>query len=221
MDIAGCIDHTLLRPEATQAEIDKLCVEALTYKFHSVCVHPFWVMRCATQLNNSPIKICSVIGFPFGCNTSSTKAYETAGALEAGATEFDMVINLAALKSEKWPVVEADIASVVGAAQGHTVKVILETGLLTDNEKTKACEAAERAGANFVKTSTGFNQSGALIEDIQIMKKAVGDRLQIKASGGIRDLAALQRFIVAGASRIGTSHGVNILSGLAVQPGAY
>ena len=221
MGIAGYIDHTLLRPEATLAEIDKLCDEALAHKFHAVCVHPFWVMRCSSQLKDTEVKVCSVIGFPFGCNTSSTKAYETTGALEAGASEFDMVINLAAVKSDKWSVVEADIAGVVAAALGRTVKVILETALLTDAEKTRACQVAESAGAHFVKTSTGFNQSGATLEDVALMRRAVGDRLQIKASGGIRDLATLQRFVAAGASRIGTSHGVNILSGLAAQPGAY
>jgi deoxyribose-phosphate aldolase len=220
MDIASTIDHTLLRPEATMNEIDTLCTEAQQFQFHSVCVHPYWVMRCVSQLKDTSVKVCSVIGFPFGCNTASTKAFETAGALAAGAKEFDMVINLGALKSEAWNVVEGDIASVVDAAEGHVVKVILETSLLTEAEKIRACQAAETAGAHFVKTSTGFNTGGATLDDISLMRTAVGDRLQVKASGGIRDLAALQSFLAAGATRIGTSHGAKILRGQS-GAGAY
>jgi len=220
MDIASTIDHTLLRPEATMNEIDTLCTEAQQFQFHSVCVHPYWVMRCVSQLKDTSVKVCSVIGFPFGCNTASTKAFETAGALAAGAKEFDMVINLGALKSEAWNVVEGDIASVVDAAEGHIVKVILETSLLTEAEKIRACQAAETAGAHFVKTSTGFNTGGATLDDISLMRTAVGDRLQVKASGGIRDLAALQSFLAAGATRIGTSHGAKILRGQS-GAGAY
>jgi deoxyribose-phosphate aldolase len=220
MDIASTIDHTLLRPEATMNEIDTLCTEAQQFQFHSVCVHPYWVMRCVSQLKDTSVKVCSVIGFPFGCNTASTKAFETAGALAAGAKEFDMVINLGALKSEAWNVVEGDIASVVDAAEGHVEKVILETSLLTEAEKIRACQAAETAGAHFVKTSTGFNTGGATLDDISLMRTAVGDRLQVKASGGIRDLAALQSFLAAGATRIGTSHGAKILRGQS-GAGAY
>lgn len=221
MDIANTIDHTLLRPEATMAEIDKLCAEAQQFQFHSVCVHPYWVMRCVNELKDTSVKVCAVVGFPFGCNTASTKAFETAGALAAGAKEFDMVINLGALKSETWNVVEGDIASVVDAAEGHTVKVILETTLLTEAEKIRACQAAEAAGAHFVKTSTGFNNGGATLDDVQLMLKTVGPRLRVKASGGIRDLATLQSFLAAGASRIGTSHGAKILRGQSGSAGAY
>jgi deoxyribose-phosphate aldolase len=220
-DIARTIDHTLLRPEATMAEIDQLCTEAREFGFYSVCVLPYWVQRCGQNLQKSDVKICTVIGFPFGCNLTSVKAFEASAAIEAGADELDMVIHMAALKSEKWAVVEADIGAVTAAAGGRPVKLILETSLLNEAEKIRACELAEAAGARFVKTSTGFNQGGATLADIELMKKVVGTRLGIKASGGIRDFDAIKEFLAHGATRIGTSHGARLFKGQPAQPGAY
>ncbi|MDQ0339619.1 deoxyribose-phosphate aldolase [Caldalkalibacillus uzonensis] len=212
--LAAYIDHTLLKPEATQEQIDKLCEEARQYQFASVCVNPTWVKRCAEQLKGTNVKVCTVIGFPLGANTSVIKAAETAQAIADGAQEVDMVLNIGALKSGQHNVVEQDIKAVVEAAQGKAlVKVIIETALLTDEEKIIACQLSQRAGADFVKTSTGFAGGGATVEDVQLMKKTVGETLEVKASGGIRDYEKAVAMIEAGATRLGASAGVAIVSG--------
>jgi len=217
-NLASYIDHTLLKPDATQEQIIKLCNEAKEYEFASVCVNPYWVSLCHEQLKESPVKICTVIGFPLGANHTVVKVAETLQALEDGAEEVDMVINIGALKSGKTIDVEADIRAVTEAVKKTTnnnqtlVKIILETCLLTEEEKVLACELCEKAGADFVKTSTGFSTGGATIEDVKLMKKSVGNRLEVKASGGVRDLKTALAMIQAGASRIGTSSGVKILS---------
>jgi deoxyribose-phosphate aldolase len=212
-EIAPYIDHTLLRPDATQDQIDLLCQEALTHQFASVCVNPFWVRHCATLLYGSPVKVCTVIGFPLGATLPDVKAYETRRAIFDGATEIDMVLNVGALKSGDEGGVCRDLQAVVQAAREGCalVKVILETALLTDEEKIRACQFARDAGADFVKTSTGFSQGGATVADIELMRRVVGDQLGVKASGGVRDLAGARQLIAAGASRIGASAGVRIV----------
>ncbi|GGK18479.1 deoxyribose-phosphate aldolase [Caldalkalibacillus thermarum] len=212
--LAAYIDHTLLKPDATQQEIDKLCEEARQYQFASVCVNPTWVKRCAQQLKDTPVKVCTVVGFPLGANTSTIKAAETEQALADGAQEVDMVINIGTLKSGQHHAVEEDIKAVVKATQGKAVvKVIIETALLTDEEKIIACQLSKRAGADFVKTSTGFLGGGATVADVELMKKTVGDTLGVKASGGIRDYATAIAMIKAGATRLGASAGVAIVTG--------
>ncbi len=215
--IAKSIDHTLLKPEATFAQIHHLVDEAKQYRFFSVCVNPSYVATCAELLKGSGVQVCTVIGFPLGANSSATKAFETAHAIKDGADEIDMVINIGALKSQKLLLVEEDIRDVVFAAEGKTVKVIIETSLLTDEEKVLACQIAEKAGANFVKTSTGFNGGGATVEDIKLMKESVSSNVEVKASGGIRDLETARKMLAAGATRLGTSAGVSIVKGLASQ----
>ncbi|MEK4365617.1 deoxyribose-phosphate aldolase [Paenibacillus sp. FSL M8-0212] len=208
------IDHTLLRADATQSEMAKLTEEAKQYQFASVCVNPDWVAYAAEQLQGSGVDICTVIGFPLGASTSETKAFETKDAIAKGATEVDMVINISALKDGKDDFVEQDIRAVVEAAAGKAlVKVIIETCLLTDEEKVRACQAAVRAGADFVKTSTGFSTGGATPEDIALMRRTVGPDVGVKASGGVRSLEDMQKMIEAGATRIGASSGVKIMQG--------
>ncbi|WP_418041773.1 deoxyribose-phosphate aldolase [Paenibacillus xylanilyticus] len=208
------IDHTLLRADATQSEINQLTEEAKQYQFASVCVNPGWVSYAAEQLQGSGVDICTVIGFPLGASTSETKAFETTDAIAKGATEVDMVINISALKDGKDDYVEHDIRAVVEAAAGKAlVKVIIETCLLTDEEKVRACQAAVRAGADFVKTSTGFSTGGATPEDIALMRRTVGPDMGVKASGGVRSLEDMQKMIEAGATRIGASSGVKIIQG--------
>ncbi|WP_236414371.1 MULTISPECIES: deoxyribose-phosphate aldolase [unclassified Paenibacillus] len=208
------IDHTLLRADATQSEIHKLTEEAKQYQFASVCVNPGWVAYATEQLQGTGVDICTVIGFPLGASTSETKAFETKDAIAKGATEVDMVINISALKDGKDDYVEQDIRAVVEAAAGKAlVKVIIETCLLTDDEKVRACEAAVRAGADFVKTSTGFSTGGATPEDIALMRRTVGPNVGVKASGGVRSLEDMQKMIEAGATRIGASSGVKIMQG--------
>ncbi|MDT0123178.1 deoxyribose-phosphate aldolase [Paenibacillus sp. RRE4] len=207
------IDHTLLRADATRNEITKLTEEAKQYQFASVCVNPGWVSYAAEQLQGTGVDICTVIGFPLGASTSETKAFETKDAIAKGATEVDMVINISALKDGKDDVVEQDIRAVVEAAAGTLVKVIIETCLLTDDEKVRACQAAVRAGADFVKTSTGFSTGGATPEDIALMRRTVGPDVGVKASGGVRSLEDMQKMIEAGATRIGASSGVKIMQG--------
>ncbi|WP_307543115.1 deoxyribose-phosphate aldolase [Paenibacillus sp. W4I10] len=208
------IDHTLLRADATQSEMAKLTEEAKQYQFASVCVNPGWVAYAAEQLHGSGVDICTVIGFPLGASTSETKAFETKDAIAKGATEVDMVINISALKDGKDDFVEQDIRAVVEAAAGKAlVKVIIETCLLTDEEKVRACQAAVRAGADFVKTSTGFSTGGATPEDIALMRRTVGPDVGVKASGGVRSLEDMQKMIEAGATRIGASSGVKIMQG--------
>ncbi|MCM3203272.1 deoxyribose-phosphate aldolase [Paenibacillus illinoisensis] len=208
------IDHTLLRADATQSEINQLTEEAKQYQFASVCVNPGWVSYAAEQLQGSGVDICTVIGFPLGASTSETKAFETTDAIAKGATEVDMVINISALKDGKDDYVEQDIRAVVEAAAGKAlVKVIIETCLLTDEEKVRACQAAVRAGADFVKTSTGFSTGGATPEDIALMRRTVGPDMGVKASGGVRSFEDMQKMIEAGATRIGASSGVKIMQG--------
>ncbi|MDR6717462.1 deoxyribose-phosphate aldolase [Paenibacillus sp. 2003] len=212
--LAKMIDHTLLRADATQSEMAKLTEEAKQYQFASVCVNPGWVAYAAEQLQGSGVDICTVIGFPLGASTSETKAFETKDAIAKGATEVDMVINISALKDGKDDFVERDIRAVVEAAAGKAlVKVIIETCLLTDEEKVRACQAAVRAGADFVKTSTGFSTGGATPEDIALMRRTVGPDVGVKASGGVRSLEDMQKMIEAGATRIGASSGVKIMQG--------
>ncbi len=212
--LAKMIDHTLLRADATQSEMAKLTEEAKQYQFASVCVNPGWVAYAAEQLQGTGVDICTVIGFPLGASTSETKAFETKDAIAKGATEVDMVINISALKDGKDDYVEQDIRAVVEAAAGKAlVKVIIETCLLTDEEKVRACQAAVRAGADFVKTSTGFSTGGATPEDIALMRRTVGPDVGVKASGGVRSLEDMQKMIEAGATRIGASSGVKIMQG--------
>lgn len=212
--LAKMIDHTLLRADATQSEMAKLTEEAKQYQFASVCVNPGWVAYAAEQLQGTGVDICTVIGFPLGASTSETKAFETKDAIAKGATEVDMVINISALKDGKDDVVEQDIRAVVEAVAGKAlVKVIIETCLLTDEEKVRACQAAVKAGADFVKTSTGFSTGGATPEDISLMRRTVGPDVGVKASGGVRSLEDMQKMIDAGATRIGASSGVKIMQG--------
>ncbi|HWL22993.1 MAG TPA: deoxyribose-phosphate aldolase [Ureibacillus sp.] len=211
---ASYIDHTLLKADATQSQIEKLCEEALTFKFASVCVNPSYVKLCAEKLVNSEVKVCTVIGFPLGATTSQVKAFETKDAIQNGATEIDMVINIGALKNKQYDVVLNDIKEVVTAANGTLVKVIIETCLLTDEEKVKACELSVEAGADFVKTSTGFSTGGATAEDVALMRKTVGPSIGVKASGGVRNLEDMKKMIESGATRIGASSGVAIMNGL-------
>jgi len=213
-DLAKMIDHTLLKPEATLAEVEKLCQEARQYGFWSVCVNTCWVSRCRELLRGSGVKVCCVVGFPLGAMDSRSKAYETREAITNGADEVDMVLNIGALKSKDYETVEKDIRAVVQAARTKTSKVILETGLLTDEEKVIACELCKKAGATFVKTSTGFVKgSAATAEDIALMRRTVGPRMGVKASGGVRSLADAQKMIANGATRLGTSSGVAIVTG--------
>lgn len=205
------IDHTLLKPEATKEQIKKLCEEAIAYDFASVCVNPYWVSYCSSLLEGSGVDVCTVIGFPLGANTSKVKAFETSCAIEEGANEVDMVINIGELKAKNYDVVLNDIKAVVKAAQGKVVKVIIETCLLNDEEITKASELCVEAKATFVKTSTGFNTSGANIHVVEVMKKAVQDKALIKAAGGVRTPEDMEAMIKAGASRIGTSKGTSLM----------
>ncbi|AKL86959.1 deoxyribose-phosphate aldolase [Bacillus atrophaeus] len=211
---ANLIDHTALKPHTQKADIVKLIEEAKKYQFASVCVNPTWVQLAAKELAGTGVDVCTVIGFPLGANTTETKAFETKDAISKGATEVDMVINIAALKDGENDFVEADIRGVVEAAAGKVlVKVIIETCLLTDEEKERACRLAVKAGADFVKTSTGFSTGGATAEDIALMRKTVGPDIGVKASGGIRTKADVDQMTAAGASRIGASAGVSIVSG--------
>lgn len=209
--IASYIDHTLLKPEATREQIVKLCAEAREYEFASVCVNPANVKTAFAELVGTPVKVCTVIGFPLGASSSFVKAVETRDAVASGADEIDMVINIGALKAKDYDLVLRDIKAVVEAAGGNLVKVIIETCLLTDEEKVKACELSKEAGADFVKTSTGFSKGGATVEDIALMRKTVGTEMGVKASGGIRDYETAKAMIEAGASRIGASAGIAIV----------
>src|SRR5882724_9772826 len=211
-DWAGLIDHTLLKPEATDEDIKKLCEEAARYQFASVCVNPTWVRAAACNLQGSGVPVCTVIGFPLGATLSDVKAYEARRSILEGAREVDMVINVGALKSGDDCLVEHDIHSVVEVAHEYNVtcKVIIETALLTDDEKVRACQAAKRAGADFVKTSTGFAKGGATVADVALMRRTVGSDLGVKASGGVKGLDDVRKMVEAGATRIGASVGVKI-----------
>ncbi|MDR3670978.1 MAG: deoxyribose-phosphate aldolase [Holophaga sp.] len=212
-DLASFIDHTLLKPAASAAEIEQLCREALDYRFASVCVNGFWAPRCRPLLQGSGVKLCCVVGFPLGAMAPAAKAFEAADAVAAGADEIDMVINLGALKSGEPETVERDIRGVVEAARGRAVKVILETGLLSEAEKVLACQLSQRAGAAFVKTATGFvTGSAATAEDVALMRRTVGAALGVKASGGIRSREDAELMIASGASRLGTSSGIAIVT---------
>lgn len=214
-NVAKLIDHTLLKPDATRDQIEKICDEAAEYSFASVCVNPTWVKFCHDKLQGTTVKVCTVIGFPLGATTTETKAFETKNAIDHGATEVDMVINIGALKDNDNELVENDIRAVVEAANGKALtKVIIETCLLTDEEKVRACELAVKAGADFVKTSTGFSTGGATVEDIRLMRQTVGPDIGVKASGGVRSVEDAEQMVEAGATRIGASSGVAIVKGL-------
>ena len=213
MKLNKYIDHTLLKADASQEQIETLIEEAKKYDFASVCVNPTWVSFAAQALKATDVKVCTVIGFPLGANTPELKAFETSDAIQNGANEVDMVINIGALKSRNFDLVERDIRAVVEAAKGTLVKVIIETCLLTDDEKVKACQIAQKAGADFVKTSTGFSTGGATVADVALMRKTVGPDIGVKASGGARSYEDALAFIKAGATRIGASSGVAIIEG--------
>lgn len=214
MELNRMIDHTILKPEATEAAVQKIIDEAKEYNFFSVCINPCWVAFASEQLANTDVAVCTVIGFPLGANTPEVKAYEAADAIKNGANEVDMVINIGALKSQQYDYVRQDIQGVVDAAKGKAlVKVIIETALLTDEEKVKACELAKEASADFVKTSTGFSTGGAKVADIRLMRETVGPDMGVKASGGVHNAEEALAMIEAGATRIGASTGVAIVSG--------
>ncbi|WP_338368686.1 deoxyribose-phosphate aldolase [Enterococcus faecalis] len=214
MELNRMIDHTILKPEATEAAVQKIIDEAKEYNFFSVCINPCWVAFASEQLADTDVAVCTVIGFPLGANTPEVKAYEAADAIKNGANEVDMVINIGALKSQQYDNVRQDIQGIVDAAKGKAlVKVIIETALLTDEEKVKACELAKEAGADFVKTSTGFSTGGAKVADIRLMRETVGPDMGVKASGGVHNAEEALAMIEAGATRIGASTGVAIVSG--------
>ena len=216
LDLARYFDHTILKPAATAADIEQLCEEASRYSFYAVCVNPVHVALAAEILAGSEVAVCAVVGFPLGASTSEIKAQETTAAIADGADEIDMVMNIGALKEGDEELVEADICAVVAAARGRVVKVIIETCLLTTEEKMLACRLAEQAGAHFVKTSTGFSTGGATVDDVTLMRQSVGEGMQVKASGGIRTLAEARELIAAGADRLGASAGVAIINELEV-----
>ncbi len=213
MSLAQYIDHTLLKPEATIDQIQTLCAEAAEHQFASVCINPYWIPTAQRALEGSGVKVCTVIGFPLGAGLSHAKVHETQEAINAGADEIDMVQNIGAAREGHWNFIEHEIHEIVSTAAGRTVKVILETCLLNNEQIRHCCRAAERAGAHFVKTSTGFSSGGATVEHVKLMRESVSDTVQVKASGGIRDLATAQQMIDAGATRLGTSSGIAIASG--------
>lgn len=212
MNINKLIDHTALKPNTNKESILKLIAEAKTYDFASVCVNPCWVALAHQELKNTDVKVCTVIGFPLGANTTEVKVFETKDAIEKGAQEIDMVINIAMLKDKEYDYVENEIHQIVEAAKDKAiVKVIIETCLLTDEEKIKACELSQKAGADFVKTSTGFSTGGATVHDIALMRKTVGAEMGVKASGGVHTHEEVLAMVEAGATRIGASAGVKLL----------
>lgn len=215
--MASLIDQTLLKPDATKDDIKRLCQEAINYGFWSVCVNPSYISLAARILRDTQVKVCSVVGFPLGANTPEVKAFEAEKAIRDGANEIDMVINLGALKSGDYELVKRDIRDIVKqgvrAQRDTIVKVIIETGFLSDDEKALACEVVKESGANFVKTSTGFNTRGATVQDVRVIRKLVGPEFGVKASGGIRTYRDAVKLIEAGANRIGTSSGTSIIKG--------
>lgn len=214
MDYAKMIDHTLLKTDAQKKDLDKLLLEAKKYNFMSVCVSPIWVKYAAEQLKDTNVKVCTVIGFPQGATPTEVKVFETKNAIENGATEVDMVIPVGVLKDKDYIAVENDIRAVVEAAKSKALtKVIIETCLLTDEEKIMACKLSKSAGADFVKTSTGFSTAGATVKDIRLMRETVGEQMGVKASGGVRSREDADAMIKAGATRIGTSNGIKIVEG--------
>lgn len=220
-EIAKFIDHTALTAEKTEQDILKLCDEAKTHHFWSVCINSGYIPLAKKALEGTDVKVCTVIGFPLGANLTSVKAFEAKAAIEAGAEEIDMVINVGLIKSEKWNAVKEDIAAVLKACNGKTLKVILETCLLTKEEIRKACEICKELNVGFVKTSTGFNKGGATIEDVALMREVVGPVIGVKASGGIRDTATALAMLEAGATRIGASAGIAIINGEVATNSGY
>ncbi|MGE0491818.1 MAG: deoxyribose-phosphate aldolase [Vulcanimicrobiota bacterium] len=212
-DIAARIDHTLLKADATRQEVLELCDEARTHRFASVCINPAFVATAADALRGTGVKVCTVVGFPLGATTTLTKVTETRDALANGADEIDMVINIGALKNNQDDLVESDIREVVAAAGGRITKTIFETAILSDDEVVRACLLAKRAGADFVKTSTGFGPGGATVHHVALMRQTVGRSMGVKASGGVRDLETARQMIEAGATRIGASASVKIVRG--------
>ncbi len=211
MKINKMIDHTLLKADARLEQIEELCKQAADHNFKSVCVNPFYVKKCVELLKKTDVLVCTVIGFPLGQNTSEVKVAETEDALKNGAGEIDMVINIGALKDKQYDYVENEIRSIKNACGDKVLKVIIETCLLTEEEKVKACELSKKAGADFVKTSTGFSTGGATVEDVLLMRKTVGPEMGVKASGGIRDYKKAKEMIEAGANRLGVSAGLEIV----------
>lgn len=215
MEMNRMIDHTILKAEATQADVMKIIEEAKKYHFYSVCINPTWVSLAAKELQGEPVAVCTVIGFPLGANTTETKVFEASNAIENGADEVDMVINIGELKGGNKEKVQKDIEAVVAAAKDKAlVKVIIETSLLSEEEKVTACQLAKAAGADFVKTSTGFSTGGATVEDVRLMRETVGTEMGVKASGGIHNAKEAEAMIEAGATRLGASSGVAIMNGL-------
>jgi len=221
ISLAKMIDHTLLKPDARRADLVKLCEEARKHRFASVCVNTTWVGLAKAMLSGTDVMVCAVVGFPLGAMAPTAKAYEAKQAVRAGASEIDMVINLGALKSQDYETVFEDICRVVKASAPSGVKVILETGSLTDEEKIIGCTLSKLAGAAFVKTSTGFGKGGATVEDVALMRRVVGDRMGVKASGGVRSAADVEKMKQAGATRIGASASVAIVSGKTSKDGGY
>lgn len=213
MNLAKVIDHTLLKPTATRADIETLCREALEHGFFSVCINPCWVSTAHELLKGSDVKTCTVIGFPLGANTTEAKVFEAQNALSNGADELDMVINIGALKGKDYQTVLQDIRQIRALGDGFILKVIIETSELTDEEKVKACQLAAEAGADFVKTSTGFSSGGATSHDVALMKKSIPAGMQVKASGGVRTREDAQAMLAAGATRLGASSGIKIIEG--------
>lgn len=212
MSIAAYIDHTLLKQDAAAPQIDRLCAEAAQYHFASVCVNPWYVPRCVKHLQGTGVKVCTVVGFPLGATTTESKVFETLQAVKSGAEEIDMVMNVCAMKSGNTRAIEQEIQALAAAVEGHAIlKVILETCLLTEEEKILACQIAKRAGADFVKTSTGFSTGGATVADVTLMRRTVGPEMGVKAAGGIRDYATAKAMLDAGATRIGASAGIAIV----------
>ncbi len=222
MDLQKYIDHTILKPDASKEDIIEICSQAKQYGFYSVCINPFYVPLVKKELEGSNVKITSVVGFPLGANTKEVKAFEAKQAVNNGADEVDMVINIAALKNKDYDIVREDIIAVLNSIEDKAIlKVIIETCLLTDKEKIKACEITKEAGAHFVKTSTGFSTGGAELEDIKLMRKIVGEKVGVKASGGIRDKEKTIAMIEAGANRIGASSSVTIVTGKDTNKSGY
>ena len=221
MEINKYIDHTLLKATTTKDEITKLCNEAKEYNFYAVCVNSGIVKFAADQLKGTDIKVASVVGFPLGAMSDKAKIFEAKKAIEDGASEIDMVINIGALKDKDYDYVKNEIKGIKEAIGSNVLKVIIETCYLTKEEKIKACELSLESNADFVKTSTGFGTGGATYEDVALMKKIVGDKAEVKASGGVRDLATAKKYIELGATRLGTSSGIEILKGLTVEEGKY
>ena len=219
-DVAKYIDHTLLKADATSSQIDSLCNEAREYQFHSVCVNTTWTLRCAKNLRGSGVKVCVVVGFPLGAMSGRSKGFEARHAIEEGADEIDMVMNIGALKERDLKTVEEDIKWVLRACgQRALSKVIIETALLTDEEKVLACEIVKKVGADYVKTSTGFSTGGATVQDVALMRRTVGPKMGVKAAGGVRTFADALAMINAGATRLGTSGGVKIVKGEEITSG--